>query len=249
MYTAYFDETGQQADGWIFVTGWFGNEDHWKAFVPKWKVWLGRRTKFHMHELRWKHPRTKKLLATLGPIPNSCGLRAAIGGVRLSDYQDLIKGSVVEMLSAGYIYCLFPLMNGLMQSLPGDERIELFFGPQDRFRETALKTLDFISKSSIGDPLYCTSTGISRLAKWSFTAPGDHSIMYHPADYLASALAHNKYDKQSQKAQWSRPIIDETNQADLVGAILEHDEIRAQIIRGRNLLDANGISFFPRSRT
>lgn len=240
MYTAYLDETGQQTNGWVFVTGFLGNEEQWSQFVPHWKDGLGKRTKFHMHELRWKHPRTKALLKRLGPIPESCGLKAVVGGVKYSDYQDLIAGSIVEKLSEGYIWCLFPLVLTMLKYIPSNERVELFFGPQDRYRDRALDLLDFFAKETLGDPRFCTTHGLPKLAKWSFAPPGENSIMFHPADYYASALAHVYHDKTSEKAQLCMPILDSNK---WVGKILNREEIRGQVTRARQeLLDA-GIRF------
>ena len=243
MHTAYIDETGQTTDGWIFLTGWFGNEEHWKAFMPKWKAELGNRANLHMCKLRWgeKNRRTQDLLARLGPIPSSCGLRAAVGGLKYSDYRDLVEGSVVEKIASGYVQCLYPLVSAIVQHVPGDERVELLFGAQETFQEKALETLNFISRSYAGDPLYCTSTGILKLAKFSFAAPGENSILYNPSDYLASALAHHKHDKYSRKARWSRPILDATQ---LLGRIYDRDEIRADMVRGQRKIEARNIPFF-----
>lgn len=241
MYTAYLDETGQQTNGWIFVTGFLGNEEQWKRFVPHWKDDLGKRTNFHMQKLRWKRPRTKALLEKLGPIPRMCGLTGVVGGVKYSDYEDLIAGSVVKGLSQGYIWCLWPLVLTLLKYIPADERVELFFGPQDRYRDLALKLLDFIVTETKGDSRFCTSSGLSKLAKYSFVPAGENRIVFHPADYFAFALAHYHLDKTSEKAQWCMPLLEST---EWVGKILKRDEIRGQVIRGRQkLLDA-GIRFY-----
>ena len=111
MLTAYLDESGHEGHGWVFVAGFYGNDDQWQHVAAEWKKALGKRTKFHMRSLRWKHRRTKDLLAALGPLPAHCKLQRIAGGVRVSDYADLIHaGTMHEKASKGYVLCLLALM-------------------------------------------------------------------------------------------------------------------------------------------
>jgi hypothetical protein len=240
MYTAYLDETGQQGNDWVFVAGFVGDEAAWTRFVPLWKAGLRNRTTLHMRELRWKHRRTKDLLARLGPIPRSCGLEPVVGGVKVSDYKDLVKGSIVEKIAEGYLYCLFPLVLCLLKYLPRNGRVEFIFGSQTVYRDRAIDLMDFIAQQTVGKPQFCTPDGLSKIAKFSFLPPGDH-LLLQPSDYYASAMAHYHHDKQSQKAQWCMPILDVENNIPCIGKILNREEIRAQIIRSRQELMLDGL--------
>lgn len=244
MYTAYLDETGQHTNGWIFVAGFLGNEDEWKGFIPSWKDGLGsQRKRLHMHTLRWNQPRTEKLLARLGPIPEACGLKAVAGGVNYGDYQELIEGTTVEKLSEGYLWCLFPLILCLLKYLPTDERVELIFGEQFIYQKRALSLLSQLVRETRGDPRFCTSDGLSKLAKWSF-APWEDTPLLDPSDYYASALANYHHDKNSCKTQWCMPILDVAHNMPFIGHILTRDEIRGQVTRGRQMLLDNGLQFY-----
>lgn len=245
MYTAYLDETGQQANAWIFVAGFLGQKEQWDCFIPQWKEALGpQRKRLHMKRLRWKKPSTKALLASLGPIPQACGLKAVAGGVKYSDYADLLRGTIVEKLSEGYLWCLFPLVLNILKYIPPDERVELIFGAQSAYKERALDLLSLIEKTTLEDTEFrdCrTSSGLSKLAKWSFV-PASSTIMLDPSDYYAYALAQYHHDKTSKKTEWCTPILDVPLGMPYVGRILSRDEIRGQVARNKQAMTRHGIS-------
>ena len=244
MYTAYLDETGQQANGWIFVAGFLGNKEQWDNFVPRWQKALGpQRKRLHMNELRWKKPATKKLLAALGPVPEACGLKAVAGGVKYSDYEDLIEGTIVEKLSEGYLWSLFPLVLNIIKYIPADEGVELILGAQAEYKERSLDFLALMAKTIVEDPIYLTSrtpSGLSKLAKWGFVPP-ESTILLDPSDYYAYALAHYHQDPTSQRTEWCTPILDAEHGMPYIGRILSRDEIRGQITRGIEKLLLEGI--------
>ena len=200
-----------------------------------------QRKRLHMHKLRWKNPATKKLLARLGPVPQECGLKGIVGGVRYSDYEDLVRGTVVEKLSEGYLWSFFPLVQTMLKYIPRDERVELIFGEQMEYRDRAHELLSFISQESPDHPDWMSNEGLPKLAKWGFV-PLSSTILLDPSDYFASALAHHHRDKTSQKAQWSQPILDST---EWIGKILNREEIRGQVTRCRQTLTRHGISLHP----
>ena len=241
MYTAYLDETGQQTNDWVFVAGFLGNKEQWDCLVPRWKEAVGpQRKRVHMNELRWKRLCTKKLLARLGPIPEACGLKAVAGGVKYSDYEDLIEGTIVEKLSEGYLWSLFPLVLNILKYIPPDERVELIFGAQSIYKERALDLSSFMAKTTVEDP----NSGLSKLAKWIFV-PLESTILLDPSDYYAYALAQYHRDRTSQKTEWCMPILDAPHEMPYIGRILSRDEIRGQIIRGKQNLMQHGISLMP----
>src|SRR5256885_4609602 len=110
MITAYLDESGHETKNWMFVAGFFGNDDQWKSLVPLWKEGLGTQRKhLHMKRLRWASNGTKNLLARLGPLPYQCSLQPTLAGVRAGDYEDLISGTPAQRLLKGYLVCIIPL--------------------------------------------------------------------------------------------------------------------------------------------
>lgn len=228
MLTAYLDETGQHTNGWTFVAGFYGSEDQWKTFAPRWRQALGvQRQRLHMYELRWKKPSTQRLLERLGPIPQECGLTAMIAGVKYSDYEDLVRGTTVEALSEPYVWALFPLILTMLRAIPPDERVELIFEDQPVYRERALKALALIERESKGRPEFLTRSGLPKLAKWRFV-PKASTSLFDPSDYLVSSLGHHHIGKTSKKARWSSPIMMSTP---WIGKILSRKEIREQVTK------------------
>lgn len=244
VYTAYLDETGQQANGWVFVAGFMGSEAQWKDFIPKWKSALGpQRKRLHTHNLRWRRPSTGKLLLRLSSIPSESGLIGIVGGVKYSDYEDLVEGTIVEKLSEGYLWSLYPLVETILKAVPKDERLELVFGNQPIYRERAMEVLSTIAEASPSNQEWITSSGIPKLAKWSFV-PLESTILLDAADYCAYAWAQWYKNNNTQKAQWCRPLIESMNPWS--GKILTREEIRGQVIRCKEHMAGQGISLEER---
>ncbi len=235
MMRAYIDESGHESKGWIFVAGFVGTEQQWTDFVPKWREGLGPKRSFlHLTDLRWKKDRTRRLLETLGPIPHQCGLEVCMGGVRAADYYDLIVGTEDEKLMKGYLACLMPMVLQVIRGIPKEERIEFVFEEQ---REYAEVTNMMMSYAALGDMAYkVTSSGLPKLAKWSFVPKGT-TIMLDPSDYLAFALREEHMDRNSKKAEWTRPILS-AGDGTGYGMIANQEQARRMVTRARELFNA-----------
>jgi hypothetical protein len=200
MLTAYLDETGRESKDYVFIAGHVGNEDQWKKFAEKWSAARGKRNHIHLSSLRWANLRTKKLLAALGPIPSECGLVRVLGGVRVSDYADLIEGPRDKKALAGYYFALNGLVAQLIRWIPDNERVELVFENQDRYRDAAGRVMNDIAAMLVN------SRGLRKLAKWSFVPKGS-TMLLEQADYFANALGHLYRDEDSKKVQWTSSIL------------------------------------------
>lgn len=224
MYTSYLDETGIHGNGWIFIAGFLGKKEHWDSLIPLWKAGLGQREKLHMHKLRWGKKSTERLLAKLGPIPRSCGLRPVVGGINYSHYQDLIDGTIIHKAAQGYFWCMLSVVSSILKVIPQDERVELVFASQSKYQQRALSALSAIEGWIIKSPAlqkYRTSEGLSKLAKFSFTSY-ESTCLLEPADYYASAMSHDFIDKTSQKAKLASPILEDQH----IGHVFSRKESR-----------------------
>jgi hypothetical protein len=90
----------------MFIAGHVGDDKQWRLFAEKWRFAMGRRNHLHMSELRWNHQRTKELLDRLGVIPAECGLTRVLGGVKASDFMDLVQGEREARALKGYYFAL-----------------------------------------------------------------------------------------------------------------------------------------------
>jgi hypothetical protein len=169
MLTAYVDESGHEGKGWMFLAGWLGNDEQWKKFAEDWRKGLGPQRKFlHMADLRWNRERTKRLLAKLGPIPESCGLQPILGGVRYQDYEDLVTGTVEAKLMKGYMAALFPMVLQTLKGIPKDERVEFVFEQQNEYEPFVSMIMPTFSVPDRHGPWKMMPDGTTKLAKWSF---------------------------------------------------------------------------------
>ncbi len=225
MLRAYLDESGHESKGWMFLAGWLGNSEQWTKFATEWKKGLGPQRKFlHMTDLRWNQERTRKLLARLGPIPESCGLKGLLGGVRFEDYEDLVTGTPEAKLMKGYMACLFPLVEQTLKGIPKEERIELVFEHQREYEPFVDMVLPTFTVPNRHAPWHMMLNGKPKLAKWGFVPKGS-TILADPADYLAFALREAWTDKTSKKAQWCSPIL-KAGDGTGFGAIMKRKQIR-----------------------
>jgi len=168
MYTAYLDETGVHDNHWVFIAGFLGKKEQWESLIPQWKLGLGQREKLHMHKLRWANSSTKRLLSTLGPIPKRCGLRPVVGGIKYSDYEDLIKGTIIQKPAQAYLCSMVALVSSILKFLPTDERVELVFAEQSKYKREALSALSAIQNLIITNRelhTFRTSDGLSKLGR------------------------------------------------------------------------------------
>jgi hypothetical protein len=224
---AYLDETGQSEREYVFIAGHIGGETQWQQFVPAWQAALGsQRKRLHMQSLRWNTGRTEQLLARLGPVPAQCGLIRLVGGVRVSDYDDLLSGDRDRKQIAGYPCALLAVITTLMlRSIPPGERYEIIMEQQDRYALHAQAA--FMTCHQNPDPKWRNSDGLWKLAKWSFAA-SESTMLFDQADYLCYALAAQHKDAQSRKARWCAPILESGGET--IGRIMSRDEIREAII-------------------
>lgn len=222
---AYLDETGQQERDYVFVAGHIGYESQWQKFVPAWNAALGpQRKRLHMQSLRWTK-RTKSLLESLGPVPSDCGLKRLVGGVRVSDYDDLLPGSLAKKVVAGYACALLAVCTSVMLgSIPDGERYEIILEQQDVYALHAQAVFMTFERSP--DPHFRNSDGLLKLAKWSF-APSNSTMLFDQADYLCYALANRYKDSRSLKARWCAPILEG---GETIGRIMAREEIREAVI-------------------
>ncbi len=226
MLTAYLDETGHETSNWTFVAGFLGNDEQWKKLVPLWRAALGHQRKhLHMRKLRFKKKRDRRLLASLGPIPDQCGLIPVVGGVRFSDYEDLVAGTAAEKLLKGYVACLYPLIINVLRAVPRNERLEIIFEQQNEYQpytEHMLFALSEIRHHS--EELFLTEDKLPRIAKWSFV-PKDSTVLTEPADYFAYGLLQLYRDQNSVRSKWCEPILKSGN-GEGIGAIMSRSDIR-----------------------
>ena len=158
-------------------------------------------------------------------------MKESWGGVRVSDYEDLIKGTGDEKLFKGYVACLMPIVTQVLRGISKDERVEFIFEQQ---REYA-KSVDFVMNvASIKDAAWkVTSDGKPKLAKWGFVPKGS-TLMTDPADYLAYALRHHYTDHKSQRAKWTNPILT-CGSSEGYGVIYNRVQIRRIVSRAQNM--------------
>jgi hypothetical protein len=220
---AYLDETGHEGNDFVFIAGHAGYHEEWSCFVGKWLRGIGlQRNRLHMNELRWNDS-AKKLLARLGPIPNECGLLRVIGGVKVSDYDDLLAGTKAEKLLKGYYQSLFIAVISLLHALPDNERVEIALEYQKEYERRA----DIILAGIAADPQFKTIDGKSKIACWRFM-PKNDNIMFDQADYLCYALLQKYRDESSKKARWCSPILGDGT---FIGKVMSKDEIRENLLQ------------------
>ncbi len=131
---AYLGETGQHESDFVFIAGHIGYIDQWQSFADAWNKALGhQRKRLHMKSLRWSSSATETLLKRLGPIPAQSGLKRLFGGVRVSDYADLVPGPQEARVLNGYACSVLSVaVSLLLCNVPKGERFELIFEQQDR---------------------------------------------------------------------------------------------------------------------
>jgi hypothetical protein len=186
------------------------------------------------------------VLNRLGPIPHQCGLQPLLGGVRVSDYEDLVKGAIEEKLIAGYMAALYPLVIQMLKVVPDNERVEIVFEAQDRYEPLVNVMLSNLARC---DPQFFTKDGIPKLANWKFV-PKDSTVLTQPSDYFAYAVTQIYRDKRSEKSKLCMPICPKGDQSEAVGAVMTRNQVRGIIQITRNLaaLEAlSGINLKPQT--
>jgi hypothetical protein len=121
------------------------------------------------HEnLRWSKPSTEQLLRRLGAIPAQCGLKRLFGGIRVSDYADLIpKPRAKKVLNGNACAVLSVGISLLLCDIPDGQRFQLVFEQQDVYINHANIALATLLNDP--NPLMQTKGGDSKLAEWTCT--------------------------------------------------------------------------------
>lgn len=226
LKTAYLDESGHESGQHVIVAGFLGNDDQWDSCAAAWAIGLGKRKGLHMSELRWKSKsshRVRDLLERLGPIPHRCGLTPVFGGVNVSDYSDMISGTLVTKINKGYILSLYPMIVRILATLKGEERVKLVFEQNTQY-QTFTELIGMIVGAFEGR-IFKTPSGLPRLSGIEFVTKGSTALT-QPADYLAFAILQQHRDPRSQKARWTLPIIGNRIP---VGKFMRRDELRKGI--------------------
>jgi len=229
MLSAYLDESGHETKDWMFVAGFLGDRSQWEQLAPLWSKALGQRERLHMKGLRWNQERTRQLLERLGPIPDKCGLKPVVGGVRVKDYEDLLSGTPAQKLLKGYIVCIYPLVINVLRAIPRNERLEIVFEQQHEYQPyTEFALAAIVSLRDRQPDWFLTDDGQAKLAKWSFV-PKDSTIFTEPADYFVYALRQLYQNRKSKKTEWCRPILNSAH-GEGFGAIMSRKQIRQSIV-------------------
>lgn len=232
MLTAYVDETGQEQKNWMFVAGFVGNDDQWRSTATAWKEAIAPRTTLHMNKLRFNKHSQKMMLERAAAVTKTSGLTPVMGGVRPSDYEDLIAGTYEEKLLNGYISCVFPMVINTLRGIPANERLEVVFERQDRYwwmTEIAMRVISEAREA----PDMLLPDGTPKLANWR-SVPKGSTPLTEPADYFCYALLQAWHDKNSLRAQWCKPILEAHNYSGL-GAIMRRKKMR-EVVQGSQML-------------
>jgi hypothetical protein len=235
MLIAYLDESGHEGKDAVVVAGFLGNENQWTLCEGLWREGLGKRKSLHMKSLRWKKDRVRQLLERLGPIPHKCGLRALVGGVRISDYHDLVAGTKAEKLTKGYQFCVMTVMDALAKNLPNDETVKLIFETQDQYEVQARNIFE-------NNKHHVTTFGEAKFSSIDFI-PKDSTSLTQPADYLAFAILQDYRDPKSTRARWCAPIRQITQPA--WGMVPDQEGLRAVI---KTSLDKHPLFAEPKNK-
>lgn len=230
MLTAYVDESGQEGQEEVIISGYLGNDKAWERIVPMWKDAIKPRNTLHMKKVRWASPRAKGLLERIGPIPDLCGLTRILGGVRVSDYADLFHPMLVERLVAGYAVALFPLVIGVLNWIPKDEKLHIVFEQQTTFAERREEILRVISHQT----QFKMPDGTSRLAAWS-SKPKE--TLLEPADALAYTALQKMRDPSSERYKVCSPMMGDGT---VVGGFMPKDFVR-DMFQFINLMIQHGV--------
>ena len=211
MIAVYLDESGQESKGHVVIAGFFGSQEQWDSFLPEWVKAVGC-ARFHAQTLRWNRIATRKRVARLARIPYDHGLTPIRGAVYMPDYSDMFMDPVENVIVAGYVLALYPILIRLLESISSEERIKLVFEAQHRYEFSARKVFENFTHLNARD----------RIAGIEFL-PKEATALTQPADLLAFAELQRLRDPNSQKTEWCRPILGDKP---ILGEVLSRETIR-----------------------
>jgi hypothetical protein len=187
LLTAYVDETGQEQKDWMFVAGFYGNDEAWNKVATEWPLSLGpQRKHLHINKLRFKLKSEQRMLEAAGAVPEKCGLMPIFGGVRQGDFSDILSGTGHSKNISGYVICLWAMLSQALAGLPEGERLELVMEEQRVFAPYATVAIRALTENAPKD-MYLPD-GRPKLATWRWASKSSTSLL-EPADYFCAALA------------------------------------------------------------
>jgi hypothetical protein len=210
----------------MFVAGYLGDEQAWRHVEALWPSAIDPRKHLHMNRLRFSRESEREMLLRVAAVSKECGLTPIFGGVRQSDYFDLVEGTEAERRLAGYLICCFPLIIHTLRNIPENERLELVCGRQDRYWPLADLAIATIAQARYY-PDILMSDGRHKLANWRTAPQGPEEGLTEIADSFCYALLQAYRDKTSLRAQWCQPILDAHEGG--YGQVFKKDEIRSLI--------------------
>jgi hypothetical protein len=230
VLTLYADESGQhQDDERMFVAGYMGNDEEWKKFPDLWKQAIYPRPHLHLNRVKFRHVLEKQMLEKAGIVPKTCGLTPILGGVRIKDYRDLVRGTQEERALCGYAICIYAMVYSALRVVPAYERLEVVLEQQDRYGIYAQGVMQVIA--DMGDsPEILMADGKPKLANWRFV-PKYSTSLTEPGDYFAYALFQSWKDQTSRRSVWCKPILD-AHDGHGIGHIWKRDEVRGIVLAG-----------------
>jgi hypothetical protein len=203
MLTAYLDESGHEGRDVMVLAGFLGDKPQWQKCEQDWKVALGKRKQLHMRELRWSRPdRVKKLLDALGPVPHAAGLQAVFTTAAMSNYEDLIYGTLMERLLRAYILAVIGMIYLIGKNIPPSETFKLVLEANERY-EVNVQSLFRASKGML------TPDGKRKLVSIEYVDKGT-TCLTEPADYLAYAMLQRHRSPGSLRDTLCAPILKNT---------------------------------------
>jgi hypothetical protein len=224
MLMVYLDESGHETPEHVVVAGFIGAEEQWAAFETEWLSALKGPPTFHATKLRWNQEATRRRVANLSAIPYRHELRSVVGGVRVSDYADLLKNMAEVYTNQGYLMALYPILSAVSAYIPETETVRWVLEEQHDYEQPARTVIE----------QFAVMYGASRFSEVSFVSKKSTPRL-HPADLLSFAVLHGMRDPSSKKARWSAPILGD----DPWGSVVERERIRE--ILGTGLMLTNAI--------
>ncbi|MFQ5664682.1 MAG: hypothetical protein ACE5HL_12735 [Terriglobia bacterium] len=197
MLLAYMDESGTESGPVCVVAGFVGDEQRWETFDDDWKQARGKRKSLRMNNMRWKNPSTKKLLASLGPIPHKHGLNCISAVVSRADHKELVKPRIKDRFAKPWMLAFHLAFTKTMQWLPKNETIKFIFEEQREYRPY----VDFIHRA-----LFVFQKRDPRVVSIDFVRKGVTPCT-EPADYLAYMVRETKSNPDSEKALMGQSIL------------------------------------------